>query len=124
MRANTRQPLSQSQSIACRAVSSVIPLTLLLNAQQYQQSRLHLYSTNKYATIGWNSPGITRDRMYGNSHPRIARRTKDAVQSRFSGGESGPGSDSFSGYCGNTGSGSVRPFGVGGCGAFDGETIS
>src|SRR4029077_15357529 len=35
------------------------------------------------------------------------------VQSRFSGAMAGPGSDSFSGYWGNTGSGKVRPLGGG-----------
>jgi len=39
-----------------------MPLTLLLKAQQYQQSRLHLYSMNKYAVMGWKSPGRIRER--------------------------------------------------------------
>src|SRR5215831_15160350 len=51
--------------------------------------------------------------MYGKSQPRIVRYTCDMVQSRLAGATSGPGSFSFSGYCGNTGSGSVRPFGFG-----------
>src|SRR6266576_672207 len=95
-------------------MSSVMPLTLLLYAQQYQQSRLHLYSTNKYAVIGWKSPGSTRDRTYGKSQPRILRYTSGHFQSRLSGIVSGPGSDCFSGYCGKIGSGRVIPLGTGG----------
>src|ERR1700758_4281634 len=57
-----------------RATSSVIPFTRLSKDQQYQQSRLHLYSTNKYDVIGWKSPGSTRDLTYGSSQPRIARK--------------------------------------------------
>src|SRR5215471_10384773 len=118
MRASTRQPWSCSQSIDRRATSSVIPLTLLLNDQQYQQSTLHLYSTNRYAVIGWNSPGITRDRIYGTSQPRALRAISAADQCRFAGVVSGPGSASFSGYCGNTASGRVAPFGCGGAGGW------
>src|SRR5260370_33698304 len=94
-------------------MSSVMPLTLLLYAQQYQQSRLHLYSTNKYAVIGWKSPGSTRDRTYGKSQPRILRYTSGHFQSRLSGIVSGPGSDSFSGCRGKIGSGRVIPLGTG-----------
>src|SRR5215467_3638166 len=60
--------------------------------------------------MGWKSPGSTRERMYGNSQTRIFRYTCDIVQSRFSGIVPGPGSDNFSGYCGNTGSESDMPF--------------
>ena len=47
----------------------------------------------------------------------------DGPQLRFSGGTSGPGSVSFSGYCGKTGSGSFIPFKAGGCGPKEAEFI-
>src|SRR5262249_9619448 len=116
IKASTRQPWSCSQSIERRATSSVIPLTLLLNDQQYQQSILHLYSTNKYAVIGWKSPGMTRERTYGTNQPRTLRMICSRFHRRFSGGLSGPGSESSSGYCGNSGSGRVAPLALGGAG--------
>jgi hypothetical protein len=50
------------------------------------------------------------------SQPRILRTSCSRVQWRFSGNVSGPGSSRSSGCCGNTGSGSVAPLGVGGAG--------
>src|SRR5262245_9659434 len=52
--------------------------------------------------------------MYGTSQPRTLRMISSRFHWRLSGGVSGPGSDSNSGYCGNTGSGRVAPFGCGG----------
>src|SRR5262245_26453458 len=57
---------------------------------------------------------MTRERTYGSNQPRTLRLICSSVQGRCSGGTAGPIAESSSGYCGNTGSGSVAPLGSGG----------
>jgi glucose-6-phosphate 1-dehydrogenase len=47
------------------------------------------------------------------NQPRTLRMSCSRVHWRFSGGVTGPATESSSGYCGNTGSGSVAPLGCG-----------
>src|SRR5881409_1740217 len=56
--------------------------------------------------------------------PKIAPEKRDWSLSRFSGAILGPGSTSFSGYWGNTGSGSVSPFTAAGLAGSRDESIS